>query len=75
MFDSVEIVSIVIEIMVNMFEIMIVNEYIMMILMEIDFLNVIELVDYLVSKGVFFRKVYEIVGKLVLECSKNGFYL
>lgn len=31
--------------------------------------------DYLASKGMPFRQAHEIVGKLVLECSKVGYYL
>ncbi|HFV1177462.1 TPA: argininosuccinate lyase [Streptococcus agalactiae] len=75
MFDSVETVSIAIEIMANMLETMTVNEHIMMTSTETDFSNATELADYLASKGVPFRKAHEIVGKLVLECSKNGSYL
>ncbi|HGD4155116.1 TPA: argininosuccinate lyase, partial [Streptococcus agalactiae] len=75
MFDSVETVSIAIEIMANMLETMTVNEHIMMTSTETDFSNATELADYLASKGIPFRKAHEIVGKLVLECSKNGSYL
>ena len=31
--------------------------------------------DYLASKGLPFREAHEIVGKLVLECTKAGYYL
>lgn len=39
------------------------------------FSNATELADYLASKGMPFRQAHEIVGKLVLECSKVGYYL
>lgn len=42
---------------------------------EKDFSNATELADYLASKGLPFRQAHEIVGKLVLECSKAGHYL
>ena len=31
--------------------------------------------DYLATKGLPFREAHEIVGKLVLECTKAGYYL
>lgn len=40
-----------------------------------DFSNATELADYLAKKGLPFREAHEIVGKLVLECSKAGNYL
>lgn len=36
------------------------------------FTNATEVADYLAKKGVPFRNAHEIVGKLVLECIKNG---
>ena len=42
---------------------------------EKDFSNATELADYLASKGLPFRQAHEIVGKLVLECTKAGYYL
>lgn len=42
---------------------------------EKDFLNATKLADYLATKGLPFREAHEIVGKLVLECSKEGYYL
>ena len=75
MFDSVETVSIAIEIMANMLETMTVNEHIMMTSTETDFSNATELADYLVSKSVPFRTAHEIVGKIVLNCIHKGIYL
>ena len=40
---------------------------------EKDFSNATELADYLASKGLPFREAHEIVGKLVLECTKAGY--
>lgn len=34
-----------------------------------------ELADYLANKGMPFRQAHEIVGKLVLDCTKQGIYL
>ena len=42
---------------------------------EKDFSNATELADYLASKGLPFREAHEIVGKMVLECTKLGYYL
>ena len=36
------------------------------------FMAATDLADYLVTKGLPFRKAHEIVGKLVLECEKLG---
>lgn len=38
------------------------------------FSNATELADDLASKGMPFRQAHEIIGKLVLECSKAGYY-
>ncbi len=40
-----------------------------------DFSNATELADYLATKGIPFREAHEIVGKLVLACTKKGIYL
>ncbi|WP_413479912.1 argininosuccinate lyase [Carnobacterium maltaromaticum] len=40
-----------------------------------DFSNATELADYLATKGIPFREAHEIVGKLVLTCTKKGIYL
>ncbi len=40
-----------------------------------DFLNATDLADYLVQKGLPFRKAHELVGKIVLHCESTGMQL
>ena len=42
---------------------------------ESGFSNATELADYLVRKGMAFRKAHEIVGKLVANCIEKGINL
>jgi len=42
---------------------------------QADFLNATDLADYLVRKGLAFRKAHELVGKIVLHCEKQGVQL
>jgi Argininosuccinate lyase len=61
--------------MTGMLESMTVNKLRMAESTKKDFSNATELADYLASKGLPFRQAHEIVGKLVLECTKKGIYL
>ena len=40
-----------------------------------DFLNATDLADYLVRKGLAFRKAHELVGRIVLHCEQRGIQL
>ncbi|EJN94507.1 argininosuccinate lyase [Streptococcus ratti] len=75
MFDTAETITVAIDILAGMLETMTVNDAHMAESTEKDFSNATELADYLAVKGVPFRQAHEIVGKLVLECTKNGHYL
>ena len=75
MFDTVETITVAIDILAGMLNTMTVNDKHMAESTEKDFSNATELADYLVSKGLPFREAHEIVGKLVLECTKAGYYL
>ncbi|HEM4790432.1 TPA: argininosuccinate lyase [Streptococcus suis] len=75
MFDTAETVLISIDILAGMLKTMTVHKERMAQSTEKDFSNATELADYLASKGLPFRQAHEIVGKLVLECSKAGHYL
>ncbi|MCK4037553.1 argininosuccinate lyase [Streptococcus suis] len=75
MFDSAETILVSIDILAGMLQSMTVHKEKMAQSTEKDFSNATELADYLVSKGLPFRQAHEIVGKLVLECSKAGYYL
>lgn len=75
MFDTAETITVAIDILAGMLETMTVNDVHMAESTEKDFSNATELADYLAVKGVPFRQAHEIVGKLVLECTKNGHYL
>ncbi len=75
MFDTAETITVAIDILAGMLNTMTVNKEIMSASTEKDFSNATELADYLASKGLPFREAHEIVGHLVLECSKKGIYL
>ena len=75
MFDTVETITAAIDILAGMLKTMTVNKEHMAESTEKDFSNATELADYLASKGLPFRQAHEIVGKLVLECTKSGCYL
>lgn len=75
MFDTAETITVAIDILAGMINTMTVNDKHMAESTEKDFSNATELADYLASKGLPFREAHEIVGKLVLECTKAGYYL
>ncbi|GBG96820.1 argininosuccinate lyase [Lactococcus termiticola] len=75
MFDSADTIMTSLEVMNGMLATMSVNKDIMARATEKDFSNATELADYLASKGLPFRQAHEIVGKLVLDCTKKGTYL
>lgn len=75
MFDTVETILVALDILSEMLRTMTVNKEHMARSTEKDFSNATELADYLASKGLPFRQAHEIVGKLVLECTKSGCYL
>ncbi|MFD2307295.1 argininosuccinate lyase [Enterococcus termitis] len=75
MFDTSHTILTSLDIMAGMIESMTLNKDIMENATEKDFSNATELADYLANKGLPFRQAHEIVGKLVLECTKKGIYL
>lgn len=75
MFDTSHTILTSLEIMAGMVETMKLNQEIMEKSTEKDFSNATELADYLASKGMPFRQAHEVVGKLVLDCTKQGIYL
>lgn len=75
MFDTAHTLRTSLAIMSGMIETMVVNETVMAQATEQDFSNATELADYLASKGLPFREAHEVVGKLVLDCTKKGIYL
>ena len=75
MFDTVDTIQKSLDIMAGMLSSMTVNKEKMLVSTQQDFSNATELADYLAKKGLPFREAHEIVGKLVLECSKSGYYL
>ena len=74
-FDTVDTIQKSLDIMAGMLSSMTVNKEKMLVSTQQDFSNATELADYLAKKGLPFREAHEIVGKLVLECSKAGYYL
>lgn len=75
MFDAAKTILTSLDVMNGMLETMTVNKDIMEKSTKSDFSNATELADYLATKGLPFREAHEIVGKLVLECTKQGSYL
>ncbi len=75
MFDSADTILTALPIMAGMLSTMTVNAVNMEQSTQKDFSNATELADYLATKGIPFRQAHEIVGKLVLDCTKKGIYL
>ncbi|MGM9886110.1 MAG: argininosuccinate lyase [Lactococcus sp.] len=75
MFDTADTILTALSVMTGMLSTMTVNAEIMEKSTQEDFSNATELADYLASKGLPFRQAHEIVGKLVLDCTKKGIYL
>lgn len=75
MFDSADTILTALEVMNGMLSTMTVEKSNMAKSTEKDFSNATELADYLANKGLPFRQAHEIVGKLVLDCTKKGIYL
>jgi argininosuccinate lyase len=75
MFDTAETILTSLDVMAGMLSTMTVNTAIMAASTEQDFSNATELADYLAAKGLPFRQAHEIVGAMVLECTKAGYYL
>ncbi|MGR3765348.1 argininosuccinate lyase [Rossellomorea sp. NS-SX7] len=75
MFDTVKTVTGSLKIFNGMVRTMKVKQQRMNESVSNDFSNATELADYLAAKGVPFRQAHEIVGKLVLHCIQEGYYL
>lgn len=75
MFDTAHTLKVSLDIMAGMIATMQVKTDVMAAATVKDFSNATELADYLAAKGMPFRKAHEIVGKLVLDCTKKGIYL
>ncbi|MGG4546165.1 argininosuccinate lyase [Rossellomorea marisflavi] len=75
MFDTVKTVIGSLKIFTGMMDTMTVNKDVMEEAVGTDFSNATELADYLAAKGMPFRKAHEVVGKLVLHCIEQGYYL
>ncbi len=75
MFDTADTILTSLDVMAGMLSTLSVNESIMAESTEKDFSNATELADYLAAKGLPFRQAHEIVGEMVLECTKAGYYL
>jgi argininosuccinate lyase len=75
MFDTVKTVVGSLKIFNGMVRTMTVKQQKMKEAVSNDFSNATELADYLAAKGVPFRQAHEIVGKLVLHCIEEGYYL
>jgi argininosuccinate lyase len=75
MFDTVKTVIGSLKIFTGMISTMTVKDKRMEEAVSNDFSNATELADYLAAKGVPFRQAHEIVGKLVLHCIEEGYYL
>ena len=75
MFDTADTILTSLDVMAGMLSTLSVNETVMAESTEKDFSNATELADYLAAKGLPFRQAHEIVGEMVLECTKAGYYL
>ena len=75
LFDAVDTVKVCLEILPCMLETMKVNKENMLNAVHKGFLNATDVADYLVDKGVPFRKAHEISGNLVKYCESENITL
>ena len=74
-FDAIDTVKFSLAVFAEIVSGMKVREKNMRRAVEEDFSNATDLADYLVKKGLPFRKAHEISGKLVHHCIERGIYL
>ena len=74
-FDSLETVTMCLEIFAPMIRTMKVKSDNMYRAAEGGFINATDLADYLTKRGVPFRSAYKIVGEIVSHCIKEGYVL
>ncbi|CAI2675419.1 Argininosuccinate lyase [Apilactobacillus kunkeei] len=74
-FDTVENVEPILQLMTEMIATMQVNKDLMLQAVEKDFSNATELADYLSAKGLPFRQSHRIAGELVAKCINKNCYL
>ncbi|QZY55460.1 argininosuccinate lyase [Crassaminicella profunda] len=72
LFDTVENVSICLEIFDEMIKTMKIRKDNMKKATKEGFMNATDVADYLVKKGLAFRSAHEVVGKMVLYCVQNN---
>jgi argininosuccinate lyase len=72
LFDSVDTLKPSLKIISELLKKMKINKEKMKEAAEKDFITATDIADYLVKKGLPFRKAHEVVGKMVNHCLKNG---
>lgn len=75
LFDAADTVTSCLAVCRGMIETMTVKEERMRAFVSADFSNATEVADYLVRKGVPFRRAHEITGRIVRHCIDRGVYL
>jgi argininosuccinate lyase len=75
MFDTVRTLQGALQLFAPMIATMKVNRDRMRQAVNQDFSNATDIADYLVNKGLPFRKAHEVIGKIVLYCIQNNKYL
>ena len=71
-FDASDTVQLCLAVTTKMIPSIRVNRDLMLAATREGFLEATDLADYLVGKGLPFREAHEVVGKLVLACTKSG---
>jgi len=71
-FDASDTVQLCLEVVARMIPSIAVNRARMRLAVQDGFLEATDVADYLAMKGVPFREAHEIVGKLVLYCTRQG---
>jgi argininosuccinate lyase len=74
-FDASDTVQLCLAVMARMLPSINVHEDAMFDATQEGFLEATDLADYLAAKGLPFREAHEIVGKMVLDCTKKGLKL
>ncbi len=72
LFDAVDTISDILEIMVALFANIVIEKEAIAAKLKDESMFSVDIVEYLIKKGVSYRKAHDIVGKMVVDCLDKG---
>jgi len=72
LFDAVDTISDILEIMVALFANIVIEKEAIASKLKDESMFSVDIVEYLIKKGVSYRKAHDIVGKMVVDCLDKG---